>query len=340
MLAKACIQLPFPILVTDGENFTPLKCEQDGYEITVFRPEPSVSLKSSEKGKGYAVNGMSAFQADILVIEFHKATFDRDPKRPLDPSEKMIEIIINSFLTRLRWVTNSFSINNVKFSDLMWEIKYLNDDGSELEQDERFVRLKGVHKRSFEWTALNREIWECINNLPPNYTIPQWHNLILDAYSAFPKIGSAVVLAFSALEIFIAQTLDQLAEHSNITPVLWSWINHRKNDPDKWPNTEEQYDDLLQILAGKSLKSEKTLWEGFTKLRKARNSFLHEGVAIRSLDRKPLSETEARQLVDIAWKIILFIKNDLLKDLQKADYKPKISVSFSMKIPLKKRDET
>jgi hypothetical protein len=288
-------------------------------------------LKSDEDGKAYTCNGIQAFKADILVIEFRKKNFDRNGNGPLDPPEGLIKNTINSFLIRLRSITNSFQVSTIDFPRVTWEIKYLDDDGNELEKDERFIRFRGVHEGHFSWTAMNLEIWERIHGLPPDYLIPQWQDLILEAYSAFPKIGPAVVLAFTALEVFIGQILDRLVEHSKIAPDLWKWINDRKNDPAKWPDTEEQYGELLRILTGKSLKENKILWEGFKSLRKARNSFAHEGVAISLQDKKPLLEEEGKQLVDTAWKIILFVRDSLPDDLKWPNDKPKTTIEHTFK---------
>jgi len=329
---RAYIQLPFAVLITEGEDFARHAYAQDGYEITICRPMTSKAMKINEQAKEYTINGIPAFQADILVIDFHKTTFERDENGPLDPPESLVRSTINSFLTRLRSVTDSFQVDTINFPKVTWEIKYLNDDGSELEKDARLIRYRGTREGYFSWTGMNKEVWEHVNNLPPDYIIPQWQDLILDAYAAFPKIGPAVVLAFTALEVFITQVLDRLVERSNIAPELWKWINDRGNDPEKCPSTEEQYDVLLGILTGKSLKGEQALWEGYKRLRKARNSFVHEGIAIRLQDKKPLTEEDGKILVDVAWKIISHIKSNILGE---PESKPKISVSHTFKTQIR-----
>jgi hypothetical protein len=56
---------------------------------------------------------------------------------------------------------------------------------------------------------------------------------------------------------------------------MWKWITER-DDYRKEPSVEEQLSDILGLLCGRSLKSQTALWTGYTQLRRARNSFVHE----------------------------------------------------------------
>ena len=62
----------------------------------------------------------------------------------------------------------------------------------------------------------------------------------------------------------------------------------------------------------------KTLWESFRNLSKARNSFVHEGVA--KIDGAVVTEIEARRLVGKADEILAFVKLNLPPDLQWPEY--------------------
>jgi hypothetical protein len=332
VLARAYIKLPFTILVSQAEHFTPTPYVLDGYRIATSCPQSSGALKANQDNEQYTINGFKAFQTDILIIEFRKSEFDRALSSEPDPPIALINRAINSFLTRLRSVTDSIQIDKVEIPNTSWELHYLNDDGSELDKDERFLRFRGGHFGNFGWTAMNKEIWDQTNSLPYDYLMPVWHDLILRAYGALPSIGPAVVLAYTAVEVFIAQLLDELARQSKIAPELWTWINDRDKDFEKCPSIEEQYDVLLKLLAGESLKNRKALWQGFKQLRKARNSFVHEGCALRLDDKKPLSATEAKELVAAAWNIISFVRVELLKQLDK---RPKVSVDYSFRKPLR-----
>ena len=146
----------------------------------------------------------------------------------------------------------------------------------------------------------------------------------MHAYRALPSIGSAIVLAFTAVEVYIEQALDDLAA-DKLAPELWKWIKNRNNNIDKCPNTEEQLDFLLKILGGKSLKFYPQLWQRFVELRKARNSFVHEGCAIRLEDKKPLSKEEAQKLITAAWEIINFIRMEIFGV---SNDRPQVSVDY------------
>jgi hypothetical protein len=89
-----------------------------------------------------------------------------------------------------------------------------------------------------------------------------------------PEVGPALVLAVTALETLISATLNQLASSANLPSGLWEWINNR-GDYRKEPSVEEQFDVLLRVLAGKSLRNQSDLWRGFKDLKEARNSFVH-----------------------------------------------------------------
>ena len=71
---------------------------------------------------------------------------------------------------------------------------------------------------------------------------------------------------------------------------LWKWINAR-DDYRKEPSVEERFDDLLTILAGKSLKSDKDLWDTFKDIKNARNSFVHGGTPLIGKQEVTLEET-------------------------------------------------
>jgi hypothetical protein len=63
----------------------------------------------------------------------------------------------------------------------------------------------------------------------------------------------------------------------------------------KEPSTDEQFDVLLKIFSGKSLKDEPTLWEAFRNLKEARNNFVHKGRA--EIGGKPVTSDVASRLV-------------------------------------------
>lgn len=171
-----------------------------------------------------------------------------------------------------------------------WTLRYLNDDGSELDQKKGLFRGNFFKRIDCSCTAL----WDAIT---PEYEVPPWVSLLLDAEQVLPEVGPSVVLGATALEIFISSILNPLATDSSIQPELWGWINSRN----QWmanPSVAEQYDTLLGVLLGFSLKEDNDLWKAFSNLKKARNSFVHEGVA--KVGGKPLSEDDVKILLENA----------------------------------------
>ena len=61
------------------------------------------------------------------------------------------------------------------------------------------------------------------------------------------------------------------------------------------PSVEEQFDVLLKEFTGHTLKEDEALWDAFKNLKSARNSFVHEGVAMVGMT--PLSKDDAAALV-------------------------------------------
>ena len=73
-------------------------------------------------------------------------------------------------------------------------------------------------------------------------------------------IGISIVLAATALEVFISHILNQLAEKKPdlVSPEIWNWFNDREW-PLQNPVVKEQFGDLLKMLGGISLKDDSIL---------------------------------------------------------------------------------
>ncbi len=215
MLARLFVLLPFNLTVPDGEQFIVYEYEDSGYKVRFYPPGRSDRAPSSTDPDQLKINGIPAFQAEVLRIDFHKDSFDRRSEIPCDPPEPVINRAINSFLVRLRHVLHAAQVRPLNFPLVTWRLQYLNDDETELEKKERFVRGRGTFQFSFSWTALTKKVWDDVHNLQPDYEPPPWESLLLDASAELPSIGPAVVLAATALEVFISQVLDQLATIRN-----------------------------------------------------------------------------------------------------------------------------
>ena len=207
MLARLFVLLPFNVVVPEGQEFPVYEYGDDGYKVRVYPPVRSGRPTSLDSPDHIEIDGMAAFQADTLRIDFWREMFDRRKDGPCDPPEDVIRRSVNWFLTRLRYVTRAAQVRPLDFLLVNWRIRYFNDDETELKVDENLVRGRGGITFSFGWIALNRTVWEDIHSLPVNYDPPPWDGLLLDAFYELPSIGPAVVLASTSLEVFIAHML-------------------------------------------------------------------------------------------------------------------------------------
>ncbi len=320
MIARLHLIVPFALAVPEGAPFKCYAFEDEGYKITFFPPVRTDQPTSGTQPEGVTIGGIPSFLANGLVVEFRKDQFDRrstnapDSANPtVDPPAPLVLRVVNFFLERLRYVVRGFMIQQIdSLLSCQWRIQYLNDDGSELQDEEGFVRARGVLKFSFSQVTIHPETWDDLFSLS-EFDIPVWDNLRLDALGAFPSVGTAVVLASTSLETFIARVLDELAQRSSVSPTLWRWINKRATFLAD-PSTEEQFDQLLKEFIGHSLKEDLSLWTAFQHLRKARNTFVHEGIA--TIGGQPVDEKMARQLVQQVDEIIAWVRQRLPPNLQ------------------------
>ena len=343
MIARVSIAVPFSFLVPEGAEYRLYTVEHEGYRITLYPPQktnhPATGTAESAK-----VDGVPAFFANGVRIDFQKDQFDRrsaatiDRANPtLDPPAGMVLGALNWFLGRVRYVTRGYVVHEFEALPNPWRLQYLNDDGSDLEQAEGLVRGRGTAPFFFSLITINPENWDRMYSLPPDFEVPVWDNLRLDARAALPKVGTAVVLASAALETFIAHILDALAAKSNVPASLWSWLNNRPNFLAD-PSTEEQFDELLKEFVGHSLKDEKTLWTAFKHLRTARNKFVHEGHAV--IGGQVVDQETARILIGRVDEIIAKVREWLPEDLRWPVFQSTIRAELTHPILARQSDET
>jgi hypothetical protein len=267
-------------------------------------------------------------------MEFRKDAFNRLRDGPLDPPEAVITRAVDSFLTRLGYVTQSDLAVNWLLSTR--QLHYLNDDGTEVPQDAELRSQPGGIGRGFRVPlTLNEQIWHDVHSLPRDFAPPPWHDLLVDAKlpsRAGPHaVGTAIVLAVTSLEVFIAEILNKLAAKSQLSPDLWAWLNDRDGNWLKEPALEEQFDTLLKHFTSHSLKEDQGLWQAFKNLKNARNSFVHEGSA--KIAGKPVSPADAPKLVDSACEIISWVRNVLPEDLKWPEFEePVVRRSFVLAV--------
>jgi hypothetical protein len=92
----------------------------------------------------------------------------------------------------------------------------------------------------------------------------------------------------------------------------------------------EQYDALLKLLTGHSLKDEPLLWEAFKNLKDARNAFVHEGIA--KIGQTPVSTESANKLIASASDIIAKIREWLPNELHWPEFKYDLTVEIQKRL--------
>lgn len=311
MLAKFHILVPFELTLPVGEKYKLYGYEKDGYQIFFECPSWSGNPRNPDDPENIEINGNPAIQADVIRICFQKDSFNRQVDAAIDPPEQLIQNTLDLFFSRLKFVTRAPQVKPIELGSSKWRIQYLNDDGTELEYTEGFFRGRGTHSFSYSFLGCDPTLWDLLFTLPEDFEPPAWHSLLIDSRGALPHAGTALVLAATALEIFIAELLNVLIKKTTVPPDLWGWINHRGNWL-KEPSVEEQYGTLLKIATGHSLKEENALWEGLMNLRSARNSFVHEGIA--RIGRKRLSANDVLPLIDHADAIVAKIRDWIPED--------------------------
>jgi hypothetical protein len=131
----------------------------------------------------------------------------------------------------------------------------MTDAGEELPSSVELFKMATARRFSPSLNILDKAEWDAAVNCTLDADVPIYIPLILDAEATLPDIGTAITLASTALETLIERHLGRLAAAKCAPPELWSWITKRGFFL-KEPSTEEQFDRLLKIFSGKSLKDE------------------------------------------------------------------------------------
>lgn len=312
MIAVLHLALPFNLLVPEQTQYTLYSYDDGPYRVTTGLPVRSGRPLPPDAPERALLNGVPAFVADALTVKFHKDHFNRRLQSEIDPPYEVINRALTGFLSRLKYLSRAYQVHQIELPDSQWRLRYLNDDETELQQEEGLLRGRGTISFELSYIACDPSLWDEIHLLPADFKPPPWHALLVDSRGALPHVGTAVVLAAAALEVLVADVLKQLFAQSAIPSELWDWINDR-GDWQKEPSVEEQYSVLLKVLCGHSLKEDNLLWEGFKNLRAARNSFVHEGVA--KVGRSVVTAADAMALIaradQIAEKVRDWLPNAL-----------------------------
>ncbi|WP_048068319.1 hypothetical protein [Methanoregula boonei] len=322
MISRVDVHIPFDILSPVNEDYQIYSIERSGYNIDFLPLSRNADFATKKDPVIAKLDDRDAILCNTVTMIFHKDAFNRNitASLKLDPPLDVIEFALNFFLMRLKWVIQSPQIHPVSLFSTFSKIQYLNDDGSVLHEENGKFRTKFLELYNINSPAINKEIWNDSFSYSSDYfeivgTLG-WEYLLLDAIDELPQIGPSIVLANVGLEVFISGLLNKLAgKQSQISIDFWKWISIRNDKLELQPSVKDQYDILLKVFTGHSLKEENELWKGFSELRNVRNQFVHEGVARLNSSSPPLTEQQARDLlqkaIDIPRKINTWIPESL-----------------------------
>jgi hypothetical protein len=307
---------------------TPIDYDSDGVIAKIYPPVRAVAsdgkrplselapAKEQTTTNQVIVNGTPTVPANLLRVEIRRDDFDRRAGKDVkyDPPTALFFQIVNWWLERLRVVSNAAYLRPLMEAE-PHRIEYLNDDGTPVpnEMPEKYRQRFGKQHR-LDVTAIDVDLWNRIKALGPKYEPPRYQTLILDAYAVLPDVGSAIVLAATALETVIGPVLEVLAQREGGKfEKLWNWVSDR-NAYWQEPSLADLFGDILAISSGKSLADDNALWEAFKNLKEARNNFVHEGHAMIG-DRSVTSERAAK-LIEKADAIIKWMAQMLPEEMR------------------------
>ena len=331
MLARLSLPLNFYMAIPRAAPFRVWGYRTGDYEVVMLPPEYTPEQPALAPAS-ITIDGEPAVLANVLRIDFRKDAFDRQSGTPFDPPTDLMVDAVSFLLSRLRHATQAPQVRLPGLPWHEWQLEYTNDDGTPLQPESGLTRGHGATPLlSVSFVTLTPGVWSNLYDLPADYEPPPWETLLLDAVGELPNVGTAVVLSSTALEVFIATVLNQLAEHRKTPGRLWSWINQRP-DYRQEPTVEEQYDVLLEIFTGHSLKEDSSLWSALKNLKQARNRFVHEGVV--RIGGDAVGAGKAAELVTAAKQIVAKIRDWLPDTIKWPAYESKAKVEvFSKTFP-------
>jgi hypothetical protein len=315
VLARYRCLLHPQLVLRQSDSLQPFDVEFNGSRCCVYPPFQRLvggsldDLADPPVPSDTTVEDLPTFVADVIQVDV-RGEFDRRDGGDASDVLAVVVPLLQLILTRFRTLANaSFIRVPGEPNFLSWSVQYLTDAGEAFEKRDGFVRGRGALGVNIEQRAwMAPELWAALRTVTAAPRIPPSNELLLDAREAWPHVGASVVLSYAAIEHRIATALDVLArlKPEVVSPTMWAWLSDR-DDYRKEPSVEEQLSDLMQLFVGRSLKDERMMWNSYNELRKARNSFVHEGVAM-SLNRTRVSPQRASQLVADASSIIAWIE--------------------------------
>ena len=306
-LARIHILLAAPFLIPEETKLDPVIYRDGDFVVRLLQPAQSLwqaegrreqfglaQLLPTSKPRPSRVtfNGSNTTACDLLSLEVMEA------------SEEDIDDAVDAAIrTANRWL-RTYRVSLGEHS-----VRYVSRDRNNWRADLMYLRPGMEATKAYGAITIKMppipiitdEAWQGLASLGPDYEPQRWEELLTDAAGLLPDIGPAVVLAYTALEVRIGALADTLASTSGMDEEFWKWLKSR--DYMAQFTTDEIVKKILLLWTGKSLSQEKGLWATFTELRKARNSFAHEGAA-RNLAGKLITVDVAYQLLHGARQVL------------------------------------
>jgi hypothetical protein len=283
MIAHFIFELPSPLNIRLSDSLTPLEVSHKGVLCLVYPPcQWSATEDAPARGPVHdmvSIDGEQTVLANVLRVDI-TGDFDRSDQAKVGQEYRIALEVVQKTIALLRTLSRApFVLAPDEHTS--WRVRYLRDDGTEFDPTPGLVRARGqlsIPGPKRAWIA--PEMWNALP-LQERDPSPSSDDLILDALNLGPQVGAAIVLAYTSIEVRIATALELLAARnaSIIGQRFWTWVNDRGNFL-KEPSVKEQLTDMLDMLSGRSMKRESVLWAAYIELRKARNSFVHEGKAL------------------------------------------------------------
>ena len=275
------------------------------------------------------INGCAAIPANCIQVNFRKVDFDRTINNNLplvyDPPIDFAFECANYLLDSIRALTKAPTVKPISSLSTFWLYLYRNDDFSELPEEDGKVRERCSTWMRYTISVLNPVLWSDLEKNLAECTLKPWEKLLLDAQDLLPEIGPAIVLAHTAIENLAALATNHHSQQK-IPSDLWLWLTNRSPHYLE-PSTADALDVIHKAFTCESLKDDPGLWEKFQHLRKARNTFVHEGLA--KIGNEEVDLKKAIELINGSGEIASWIEGRLPEKMKRfrSQSLPKIEIS-------------
>jgi hypothetical protein len=330
VIARFRVLLPFTISVRQGAPFVPEEFDHGCSRLKVYAPyqaaanvseltdlavpvsDIALALHPADPqmiDPSIIIDGQPTVRANVVQVDVSGPDFDRRAPAPGhpqadDPPTALLFEVVNSILHRLRSLLRSPIIHPIDERGSCWRIQYLTDAEELLPEEKGKLKGRGSLGTVMKLTGLSPAHWQAALVLPREFRTKGWETLLLEAESHLPDLVPAILFSSVALEVLIGNALAVLAPTEELAAGLWQYTNNRDRH-DKEPSVADEFDTLLRILTGHSLKEHGHLWTAFMNLKSARNGIVHQGTL--TIGGRPITRDQGYDLVTKAKEIANWI---------------------------------